>query len=160
MDVSSSRLDHEPRTAQYFPGFGVRMPFIASSLLFLVDRVRAEQREPEIRYALQQALQLRLVADETNQRGFSLLARKRHAFEGLSGGFAELSVDGEAVLPCLHTQTVAAAAKGCRLERDDHICDSVSRERRARSSQAPRLVLEQVGGVAPHPTLCPTMGRP
>jgi hypothetical protein len=86
MDVSSSRLDHEPRTAQYFPGFGVRMPFIASSLLFLVDRVRAEQREPEIRYALQQALQLRLVADETNQHRASLLGVSVMPSKALAAG--------------------------------------------------------------------------
>jgi hypothetical protein len=47
---------------------------------------------------------------------------------------------GEAVIPCLHTQTVAAAAKGCRPERDDHICDSVLAEKaqRARASDGVR----------------------
>src|SRR6185437_899590 len=66
-----------------------------------------EQREPEVRHALEQPLQLRLVADRPLEDGVLVLAPERHPLEGLPGTVAEVPRHDEPVLAGRHRQTIA-----------------------------------------------------
>jgi hypothetical protein len=56
-------------------------PRETSARLVLVYRRRVAQRQPEIRYALQEPLELRLVTDATDQYRLPFFTRESHAFE-------------------------------------------------------------------------------
>ena len=68
-----------------------------------VDRFGLEQREPEVRHALQEPLELGLVAHVARQRGVARGSRERHAVEGEPELVAQLSFDDQPIVPVSHT---------------------------------------------------------
>jgi hypothetical protein len=68
----------------------------------VVDRFRLEQGEPEVRRALQQPLELGLVAHGARQRGAAVGSRERHAGERECEIIAELSLHDQPIGPVSH----------------------------------------------------------
>src|SRR5436190_19697230 len=77
-------------------------PPAGSAVRRLLDRACAQQREPEVRDALQQSLKLRLIADPTYQNRVSVIVRQSHPLESAARALAELSLDDEPVVAAAH----------------------------------------------------------
>ena len=76
-----------------------------------VDRFRLEQGEPEVRHALQETVELGLVAHVARQHGVALRSREPHAVEGGLEVVAELSFNDKSVVPVRHV------SEGCTIDR-------------------------------------------
>ena len=74
-----------------------------------VDRHDAENGEPEIREALQQTMQLRLITYDTHEDGVSVVASQAHAREQTSKLVAQLAFGLEPIGPGAHHRTLTHA---------------------------------------------------
>ena len=74
-----------------------------------VDRHDAENGEPEIREALQQAMQLRLITYDTHEDGVSVVSPQAHAREQTSNLVAQLAFGLEPIGPGAHHRTLTHA---------------------------------------------------
>jgi hypothetical protein len=77
----------------------------------IVDRFRLQQREPEVRHAPQEPLELGLVAHVARQHSVALASREPHAMERGLEVVAELSLDDKSVVSVRHV------SEGCTFDR-------------------------------------------
>ena len=100
----------------------------------VLDRLRLEQDEPEVRDALERALKFGLVAQRAGQRRGATTACERHPGKGRRNVVAELSFDGKPVPPHRHAPSMARTDASTRESRANHLGDSVSSKWRGNSA--------------------------
>jgi hypothetical protein len=119
-ELVSGALGHAPvpDLASHVPGYANRDDFLRGARDgrvdrsvhgFAIDRIDAEEREPEIREALKQPVKFRLVSNGSHEHRVPMVMRQAHPLEQPSELITQLALGLEPVGSDSHHHTVAQA---------------------------------------------------